>query len=83
MDDCIAVLNVGKSNKKNVVYDAQLRRINAISETFDRRYDRGVLCEPVEETADWFFASLKALSAEHVIRAISVSAHIGSLSYYG
>ena len=75
MDDCIAVLDVGKSNKKIVVYDAQLRRIEAISETFDERYDRGVLCEPVEDTADWLFASLKTLSSEHVIRAIAVSAH--------
>ncbi len=75
VDDCIAVLDVGKSNKKIVVYDAQLRRLEAISEAFEERYDRGLLCEPVEETAAWFLASLKALSAEHVIRAISVSAH--------
>ncbi len=81
MDDCIAALDVGKSNKKVVVYDAQRRRLKAISETIDERIDRGLLCEPAEQTAHWHLANLKALSAGHVIRAISVSAHIGSSSY--
>jgi sugar (pentulose or hexulose) kinase len=74
-DSCIAVLDVGKSNKKVVVYDDQLRPLEAVSKTFDVQFDQGVLCEPVEETAAWFFASLKALSSEHVIKAVSVSSH--------
>ena len=74
-NECIAVLDVGKSNKKIVVYDDQLQQVAALSVTLDDHFVEGMLCEPIEETATWFFDSLKELSASYLIKAISVSAH--------
>ncbi len=71
----IAVFDVGKTNKKLLVFNHRLELVDAVYHTFDQYEKDGVQIEAVEETSAWLIASLKAMAAKHDIGAISVSTH--------
>jgi len=72
---CICVFDVGKTNKKLLVFDEALRIIDSVYETFDAAEKDALYVEATEATADWLLASLQSLTSRHDIGVISIAAH--------
>jgi sugar (pentulose or hexulose) kinase len=71
----IAVLDIGKTNKKILVYDAGL---NIIDERFTRipeKEKEGVLYDDVDSLKAWILDTLSVLAKSYNIKVISTSAH--------
>lgn len=82
MQGAIAVLDVGKTNKKLLVFDGELRLLEAQSACFPEIRDPAgetagvqVLLEDTEGCRRWVLEQLGHLAARHPIRALAVSAH--------
>jgi len=73
--DCIAVFDVGKTNKKILLYDTKLQLVKEVYYQFVADESGTVHFERVQASAAWFFDQLKALSARHSIRAVSITTH--------
>ncbi len=71
----IAVFDVGKTNKKLLVFNRRLELLDAAYHTFDQYDKDGVQIEAVEETSAWLIASLHDMAAKHDIGAVSISTH--------
>jgi sugar (pentulose or hexulose) kinase len=71
----IAVFDVGKTNKKLLVFNGRLELLDAAYHTFDQYEKEGVQIEAVEETSAWLIASLRDMASKHDIGAVSVSTH--------
>jgi L-fuculokinase len=75
-EDVIAVLDVGKTNKKVLIYNKQLeilaKETNTIGEIKD---DKGLKLEQPEVVFEWFIFILKKFSDKYNIKAISVATH--------
>jgi L-fuculokinase len=74
-DKSIAVFDVGKTNKKLIVFDDRLRQVDSAYHTFEEHQQGGVSVEAVREAVEWLYASLAEMAARHDIGAISVSTH--------
>ncbi|MBN2283363.1 MAG: carbohydrate kinase [Deltaproteobacteria bacterium] len=75
---CIAVLDVGKTNQKLLIYDDSLTVIDSSYETFQDHDVDGIQCEGVTAIADWFQETLGVMGRRHDIGAISVTSHGGA-----
>ncbi|TVR32593.1 MAG: carbohydrate kinase [Spirochaetaceae bacterium] len=75
MEYAIAVFDVGKTNKKLLIYDNQLKLIDTVSQRFPAVQQNGVSAEPVVEIERWLLQNLKQFAAQYPIRVISVSTH--------
>ena len=71
----ICVFDLGKTNKKLLVFDEDLRIVDSIYETFDATEKDGLYVEATEATADWLLAGLQSLASRHDIGVISIAAH--------
>ncbi len=71
----IAVLDVGKTNKKVLVYDDTLSVVDSAYETFEERVEGHVHFEPVEEMTAWFKKQLSVFSSKYAVKAVSVTTH--------
>jgi L-fuculokinase len=71
----IAVFDVGKTNKKLLVFNHRLDLVDETYHTFDQYEKDGVQIEAVEETSAWLIASLRDMALKHDIGAVSVSTH--------
>ena len=75
-EDVIAVLDVGKTNKKVLIYNKQLeilaKETNTIGEITG---DNGLKLEQPEVVFEWFLLTLKKFSDRYNIKAISVTTH--------
>jgi L-fuculokinase len=75
---CIAVLDVGKTNQKVLIYDNSLKVIDSTYQTFQDYEVDGIQCEDVTNIATWFQETLKIMAQRHVIGAISITSHGGA-----
>lgn len=72
----IAVLDIGKTNKKILIYDETFTIIEEVKQKFPESAGEGGLRhDPLDEIQTWVFSSLKTLTNQYVIKAVSVSAH--------
>lgn len=71
----IAVIDVGKTNKKVLVFDEGLTIVDSAYRTFDERVEDGVHYEQVDSAVVWFKEQLKRFAATYPIKAISVTTH--------
>ena len=71
----IAVLDVGKSNKKLCVFDQNLRLIESMFASFDDYSVDGSLLMPVKETSEWFLDGLKTVASKYPIGVISIATY--------
>jgi len=71
----IAVLDVGKTNKKILVYNANLELIEIKSKKFDEKSANGINFDDVEGLWQWTLETLRAISSLYNIKVISVSTH--------
>ncbi len=75
MDYAIAILDVGKTNKKLVIFDERLRLLDSTYRTFPPLQRNGVPVEDLDGLLSWFFEQLKAFAQKYPIRAIACSTH--------
>ncbi len=71
----IAVLDIGKTNKKILLYDSGL---NIVDEKFTRIPEieaQGTLIDDIDTLKLWILDTLSTLSKEYIIKVISASAH--------
>ncbi|MBI9085530.1 MAG: hypothetical protein JEZ11_18175 [Desulfobacterales bacterium] len=74
----IAVLDIGKTNKKLLVFDHRMTLVDSVYETFEEFHQDGFIYEPVQEAMDWFFDRLRDMTEKYDIGAVSVAAHGGT-----
>lgn len=72
---CIAVFDLGKTNKKALIYNQDLELIDEEKTIIEEVDENDCRCEDVEAIKKWFIESLKIFSKKHPIKAISISAH--------
>ena len=71
----IAVLDIGKTNKKVFIYNSQLTLIDSAYQSFPEIKTDEFQSDDVEGIFRWFKQTLQAFSQKYVIQAISISTH--------
>ncbi len=71
----VAVLDVGKTNKKVALYDSVFDVVAEDHASFESYEWEGLEVENTDAMIEWFRQALKSAAAQHDIRAIAVSAH--------
>lgn len=79
MTDVIAVFDVGKTNKKIMIFDGELSLLDRRYRHFESRVVDGVELEPIDEVAAWFLDTLGALAEEYTITAVGITTHGASV----
>ena len=79
MANYIAVLDIGKTNKKLLIYDQHLNIVNQRKEHIPEIVVDEVEREDLDNILNWFQRGLKTYAAKYDIRAISVSTHGAAL----
>lgn len=82
MIPCIAVFDIGKTNKKLLLFDEQYNVIHSLSRQFDEIADEdGYPCENLEEVSAWVLASWKQLEDDRHfdIKALNFTTYGASL----
>lgn len=72
---CMAVFDIGKTNKKLLIFDHRLELVDSAYETFEEFHQDGYIYEPIEEALDWFFGRLREMTGKYDIGAVCVTAH--------
>ena len=75
MNYCIAVLDVGKTNKKLSIYDDRLNRLDVSHIAIGTSRDDDLDVENVAETEAWFLENLRQFARHYPIGIISVATH--------
>lgn len=83
MKYCIAVLDIGKTNKKIALFDDGLNVVYTKSRPFPTVERDGLEIEPVEEIESWFLDELSAVSGEFPITCITVATHGATFACVG
>ena len=74
-ESCIAVLDIGKTNKKILAFDENLNILTSAVEKIDEVERNGLLSDNVEDIRRFFFGKLAEINREYPVKAISISAH--------
>jgi sugar (pentulose or hexulose) kinase len=69
------VLDVGKTNKKALLFDRDFRLVAEDRTTFEPGTRDGLETERTDGLMEWFQGALKNFSGDYDVRAIAVSAH--------
>ena len=75
MQYVIAVFDVGKTNKKVLIYSRELVVLDSAKKSFDTVIRDGVETEDVGAIEEWFLATLRAFARSYDIRVIAVTTH--------
>ena len=75
MSNFIAVLDVGKTNKKVLIYDENLNMVDSVYKSFVADESKDIHYEQTKETAVWFFEQLKSMGLKYNIASISITTH--------
>jgi L-fuculokinase len=73
--DAIAVLDIGKTNKKIVLFDLDLNVLEIRKQAFPAGVQGGLLVDQPDKVLKWFLITLSQLTSQYHIRAISVTTH--------
>jgi sugar (pentulose or hexulose) kinase len=75
MEYAIAVFDVGKTNKKLLIYDRDLTLLDSTYRVFPTIELDGLEVEPLEAVEAWFLQELSRFARTYPIRVITVSTH--------
>ena len=75
MEQVVAVLDIGKTNKKVAIFDDRMKMRDARRRKIEPIVVDGLRVEDVSTIESWFLAQLKELTTTWSIRAISVATH--------
>lgn len=76
----VAVIDIGKTNKKVHIYDDRLELVDARSATFESVERDGVEWVPSLAVEEWLLDSLSALGSRHRIDLVSITTHGASFA---
>lgn len=71
----LAVLDIGKTNKKVLIYDQELKLIDCTYKNFAQIDQGDFKSDDVEGIFQWFLSVLKDFSKDYSIKGLSISAH--------
>jgi sugar (pentulose or hexulose) kinase len=72
---CYAVIDIGKTNKKVLIFDDSLQIVDRVSRQIGEVEKDGLPVEPVEEIISFVLDSLASFSSRYDIRVISPTTH--------
>ncbi len=75
MDEAIAVIDIGMTNKKVALYDRSLRMVDSVARTFDPIIDEGLETHDLAGMEAWFLDTLADFGKRREIGAIAVTTH--------
>ncbi len=75
MEYAIAVLDIGKTNKKLVIYNEKMDQIDSIYSEFPTIKYEDLDIEDIEGINTWFIAGLKTFGKKYPVKVISVTTH--------
>ena len=75
MDKAVLVFDVGKTNKKLLVFDENLKIVDSIYTKFDSYEKDGVFFYDMTDVKSWLFDGIKQLGEKYPIEAISITTH--------
>jgi len=75
MEYAIAVLDIGKTNKKLVIFDDNLNQIDSIYSSFPTIKYEELDVEDIDGIDSWFLEGLKVMGEKYPIKIISVTTH--------
>lgn len=84
MTDVIAIFDIGKTNKKIILFDAKLKPVYQFEQCFTEITDEsGFSCDDIESISVWMFETLKSFTniREYNIKAVNFSTYGASLVY--
>ncbi|OGV67994.1 MAG: hypothetical protein A3K19_27970 [Lentisphaerae bacterium RIFOXYB12_FULL_65_16] len=71
----IAVIDIGKTNKKVLVFDTNLKLLDSAYQTFPEYQEDGVNLEDVTHAFEWMKTQLAVFSKRHHFQALSITTH--------
>ena len=71
----VAVIDIGKTNKKVHIYDETLALVDGGSKSFESVEQDGVPWVPSDQVETWLFDTLSALGSRYPIELISIATH--------
>ncbi len=71
----IGVVDIGKTNKKVLIYDLNLRCVDSAYKNFDEFEEDGIIYEDLKNMSLWIEEQLKKFALKYTIKAISVTTH--------
>jgi len=74
-DPVVAVIDVGKTNKKIHVYTSDLRLVDSRSTVLEPVERDGIMTEQTDELVDWLYDNLTWLASRYDIKAIGTTTH--------
>ncbi len=75
MKYAIAVLDIGMTNKKILIYDDEFKELESVQRGFAPLTVKGFPVHDLEGIAAWFLSSLKEMGKKYPIKVISVTTH--------
>lgn len=75
MNSIVAVVDIGKTNKKVALFDADLQQVAHVQAPFPALLRDGILIEQTEAIWAWLKLQLRDLHAQHPFAAISITTH--------
>lgn len=79
----VAVIDIGKTNKKVHVYDDALELVDSRSKTFDSVERDGIPWVPSEAVEEWLLDTLSQLGSRYAIRLVSIATHGATIACVG
>ncbi len=74
----IAVLDVGKTNKKLIIFSDEMKILDSQYKNFPANESGSIHFEQAEETKAWFLATLQEYAQKYHICAVSITTHGGT-----
>jgi len=71
----VAVIDIGKTNKKIHIYDESLELVDSRSRSFESVERDGIPWIPSEAVEEWLLDNLSALGAEYEVGLVSIATH--------
>ncbi|MBD3390989.1 MAG: carbohydrate kinase [Chitinivibrionales bacterium] len=71
----IAVIDVGKTNKKVLIFNHDLTVVDSAYKSFDEYVEDGIHYEDVENATAWFMEQLGLFAKKYDIAALSITTH--------
>ena len=84
MTDVIAVFDIGKTNKKILLFDRDLKLVSQLEEKFPTIVDDdGIECDDIEKIEAWMMQSVKTIQVDgkYSLKAINFATYGASLAY--
>ena len=78
MEYAIAVIDIGMTNKKIVVYDNSLNQLEARYRIFKPKIVKNMETHDLEAMEEWFITELRVFANKYPVKALAVSAHGGT-----